>query len=68
MRTKLFSILGLFILAPVSSQAENWIKQGDETLTFGLGVFLQAFDTTLRVDNQTVGAGGDGEVADRGFP
>ena len=57
MRTKLFSILGLFILAPVSSQAENWIKQGDETIAIAMGAFLPAFNTTLRVDNQSAGAG-----------
>jgi len=52
-------LLAFLILAPASSQADDWIKQGDETLTFGLGVFLQAFNTSLRLDNRQVGAGGD---------
>jgi len=54
---KVLGMLALLILTPVSSQAENRIKQGEETITFGLGAFLPAFDTTLRVDNQSVGAG-----------
>ncbi len=57
MRAKLFSILILFIITPVSGLAENRIKQGEERFVFGLGAFLPAFDTTLRIDNQTVGAG-----------
>ena len=51
--------LAVFILLPALSPAQEWIKQGDETLTFGIGIFLQAFDTTLRVDNRDVGAGGN---------
>lgn len=59
MKNKILYAVFLFIMAPGLSHAKEWIKPGEETLTFGLGVFLQAFDTTLRVDNQTVGAGGD---------
>jgi len=55
--TKILGILVFLVLTPVSSQAEDWIKQGNETFTLGLGAFLPAFDTILRVDNQTVGAG-----------
>ena len=50
-------ILASLILVPASSQADTWIKPGEERFALGLGAFLPAFDTTLRVDNQTVGAG-----------
>ena len=57
-------LLAFLILAPASSQADDWIKQGEETLTFGLGAFLPAFNTILRVDNQTVGAGDSIDLED----
>ncbi len=57
-------LLAFLILAPASSQAEDWIKQGEETFSFGLGAFLPAFNTTLRVDNQTVGAGDSIDLED----
>lgn len=53
---RLLTLFTLLIL-PIATQAEDWIKPGNETLTFGIGVFLQAFDTSLRVDNQNVGIG-----------
>ena len=59
MKNKILYALTLLFLTPVLSHADEWIKPGSETLTFGIGVFLQAFDTTLRVDNQSVGAGSD---------
>ena len=54
---KILSALAVFILLPAIGTADEWIKPGEETLAFGMGVFLQAFDTTLRVDNRDVGAG-----------
>ena len=64
MNNKILCLLGFLIFAPVSSQAEDWIKQGEETFTFGLGAFLPAFNTTLRIDNQTVGAGDSIDLED----
>lgn len=54
----LLTFLALLSL-PFTAQAEDWIKPGNETLKFGLGAFLQAFDTSMRVDNQNLGVGGD---------
>jgi hypothetical protein len=54
----LSALFALFLL-PVASQAEDWIKPGNETLKIGIGAFLQAFDTSMRVDNPNAGAGGD---------
>jgi len=59
MNSKILYILASLILVPVSSHADEWIKPGNETLTFGIGTFLQAFDTSLRVDNQSADAGSD---------
>ena len=59
MNHKIFHILALLLLVPVSSYADEWIKPGNETLTFGIGTFLTAFDTTMRVDSQELGTGGD---------
>ncbi len=57
MNYKLIYILTLLVITPFASHADEWIKQGEETFTLGIGAFLPAFDTTLRVDNQTVGVG-----------
>ena len=59
-RWSLFIFLLVLIQSP-SLQAEEWINQGDETFEFGAGVFLQSFDTKLRVDNteQDLGTGID---------
>jgi hypothetical protein len=57
MNNKIVCILASFILTPALSQADKWIKPGSETLTFGIGAFLPAFDTSLRVDSQNVGVG-----------
>jgi hypothetical protein len=59
MNIKILFTLASLTFAPALSYADEWIKPGEETLTFGMGVFLQAFDTTLRVDNQSAGAGSD---------
>ena len=59
MNIKILFALASLIFTPALSYADEWIKPGEETLTFGMGVFLQAFDTTLRVDNQSAGAGSD---------
>ena len=37
--------------------ADDWIKPGEERWFFSGGVFLPNFDTNLRVDNRTLGAG-----------
>ena len=57
MNNKIAGMLASIILIPSLSYADDWIKPGDETLTFGIGVFLQAFDTRMRVDNQNVDIG-----------
>lgn len=57
-------LLAFLVLAPASSRAEEWIKHGKETFTFGLGAFLPAFNTRLRVDNQTAGAGSSIDLED----
>jgi hypothetical protein len=59
MNIKILFALASLIFTPALSCADEWIKPGEEALTFGMGVFLQAFDTTLRVDNQSAGAGSD---------
>ena len=57
MNNKILTALVTLTFTPGLCYADEWIKQGEETLSFGIGVFLQAFDTNLRVDNRNVGAG-----------
>lgn len=59
-RHLLYTLLLLLIL-PRFSLAEEWITPGEETLEFGIGVFLPSFDSSLRVDNtdQDLGSGVD---------
>ena len=42
---------------PAAGLTAEWIKPGQERLKLGGGVFLPSFDTKLRVDNKTFGAG-----------
>jgi hypothetical protein len=39
------------------SAAEEWINPGDETFRIGLGFFLPAFNSSLRVNNSTINVG-----------
>ena len=42
-------------LPPSLAQAKDWIKPGDERFKLGGGIFLQNFDTTVRVDDVDLG-------------
>ena len=50
------AIMGIFLFNTVGF-AEDWIKPGEERFFFSGGVFLPNFDTNLRVDDKTLGAG-----------
>jgi hypothetical protein len=51
------TILLIALFLPTTGLTEEWIKPGEERLKLGGGVFLPSFDTKLRVDNKTLGAG-----------
>ncbi len=54
---KLLYTLLLFLILPRFSLADEWINPGEETLEFGLGVFLPSFDSSLQVDNSDLDLG-----------
>jgi hypothetical protein len=45
-------------------RADDWIKPGEERFKFVGGVFLPAFDRTVRVDNPTLGIGDEINLED----
>ena len=51
-------------LLPNLAQAEDWIRFGEERFMLSGGAFLPSFDTTLRVDNRTLGIGDDVSLED----
>jgi hypothetical protein len=67
---KLFLSIILLIgcLMPVTSNAGDWIKPGEERFYLRGGAFLPAFDTKLRIDNETLGIGDEIDLQnDLGF-
>lgn len=57
----LFSIV--FVL-PNATHAGDWIKQGDEWLKISGGVFISKLNSTVSVDNSSLGAGTDVNLED----
>jgi hypothetical protein len=51
-------------LVPNAAKAEEWIKLGEERFQFVGGVFLPAIDTSLRVNNTTLGIGSEVDLKD----
>ena len=51
-------------LVPSQSNADEWIKQGDEWLTISAGAFLAKIDSTARVDSASLGIGTDVDLED----
>jgi hypothetical protein len=47
-----------------SGFAADWIKPGEERFKLGGGIFFPSFDTELRVDNKTLGAGTEVNIED----
>ncbi|MBW1786942.1 MAG: hypothetical protein JRK53_10065, partial [Deltaproteobacteria bacterium] len=60
----LFAVLAAWVLLPCVGEAREWIKQGEEKFQFYGGAFFPAFDTSLRVDNKTLGEGTDVNLED----
>ncbi len=57
----LFSIA---IILPNATHAGDWIKQGDEWLTISGGVFISKINSTVSVDNSSLGAGAGVDLED----
>jgi hypothetical protein len=55
----LLFVLAVWALMPVTVDAADWIKQGDEMFYFEGGAFFPAFETKLRVDSASIGEGTD---------
>lgn len=55
----LIVVLAVWALVPVTVEAADWIKQGEEKFYFEGGAFFPAFDTKLRVDSASIGEGSD---------
>jgi hypothetical protein len=55
----LLFVLAVWALMPVTVDAADWIKQGEEKVYFEGGAFFPAFDTKLRVDSASIGEGTD---------
>ncbi|MBW1818802.1 MAG: hypothetical protein JRJ60_16810 [Deltaproteobacteria bacterium] len=60
----LLAVLAAWVLLPCAGEAREWIKQGEEKFQFYGGAFFPAFDTSLRVDNKTLGEGTDVNLED----
>ena len=57
-------LFSIFIILPNPSHAKEWIKQGDEWLTISGGVFIGKINSTLSVDNSSLGAGAEVNLED----
>ena len=55
----LLFVLAVWALMPVTVEAAEWTKQGEEMFYFEGGAFFPAFDTKLRVDTANNGEGSD---------
>lgn len=58
-----FVTVGLFLLTGMAV-ADDWIRQGDETLKLSLGWFLPSFSTEVKVNNKNVDGGNGANLED----
>jgi hypothetical protein len=56
--------LGIGLPLASSASAADWIKFGEETFELTGGIFLQNFDTNVRVEDQETGEGADINIED----
>ena len=52
------------IILPNSSHAGDWIKQGDEWIKISSGIFLSKINSTISVDNSSLGDGAEVDLED----